>query len=148
MGQANATGVALDIVIDDGAPKTVLVDGEKIAWGIATVVGGSLRYMAGMPQEDRRIRVSAAPSRADDCVVLSITDNGPGIPRSRLDTLLRRDARTRRAGGLALVLLHDIVVAHGGRMEVESSTSPHDHGTTVRVFLPLHEASSMTVRAS
>jgi hypothetical protein len=52
--------------------------------------------------------------------------------------LLGRDASPRRAGGgLALVLLEDVVAAHGGRVEIESSTGEHDHGTTVRLVLPI-----------
>jgi signal transduction histidine kinase len=147
MAQASATDVSLDIVIHDGAPKTLFVDGEKIAWGIATLVGGALRYMADLPRKDKHVRVGAALSAERDHVVLSVIDSGPGIPKARLDGLLRRDARTQRAGGLALVLLRDVVVAHGGRMEVESSTDRQGHGTTVRLYLPLQEETSMITRA-
>jgi signal transduction histidine kinase len=69
--------------------------------------------------------------------VLSVVDNGPGIPRERLEALLQRDTAAGGAGGLALVLLNDVVVAHGGHMEVESSADARDHGTTVRVVLPI-----------
>jgi signal transduction histidine kinase len=30
-----------------------------------------------------------------------------------------------------------VVVAHGGRVEIESSTDAREHGTTVRIMLPL-----------
>jgi signal transduction histidine kinase len=137
MAQASATGVRLDIVIEDAAPKALFADGEKIAWGIATLVGGALRYMANLPIADKTINVTAGLAPERDHVILSVSDNGPGIPRARLDVLLRRDTQTRRAGGLALVLLHDIVTAHGGHMEVESCTDAERHGTTVRLYLPL-----------
>jgi signal transduction histidine kinase len=137
MAQAKASDVAIEIVIDERAPKSLFVDGEKIAWGIATLVGSALRHMADLPRDDKKIRVSAALSSEGDHVVLSVTDNGPGMPSARLDTLLRRDAKTGRAGGLALVLLKDVVVAHGGRMEVESFTDAKLHGTKVRLLLPL-----------
>jgi signal transduction histidine kinase len=137
MAQANATGVSLEVALDDGVPKSLFVDGEKIAWGIASLVGSALRRMANVPPEDKRIRVGAALAADRRHVVLSVVDNGPAIPRDRLEAMLQRDPATRRGGGLSLVLLNDVVVAHGGHLEVESSADAQHHGTTVRVALPI-----------
>ena len=70
------------------------------------------------------------------CVVISVSDNGPGIPASKLPSLVQRDPDTQRTTGLALLLLHDVVAAHGGRMEIESSTEAKKHGTRVTLHLP------------
>jgi signal transduction histidine kinase len=39
--------------------------------------------------------------------------------------------------GIGLFVVKEFVQGHGGRIEMESSQSAEDHGTTVRVFLPL-----------
>ncbi|WP_426308792.1 sensor histidine kinase [Cellulosimicrobium sp. E-16] len=80
-----------------------------------------------------------------DDVVLSVTDDGPGIPATLRPTLFRRftrgdDARNRTGGstGLGLAIADAIVTAHGGTVAVSSSTAeePGPTGTTFTVRLP------------
>lgn len=73
-------------------------------------------------------------------ISLSIRDYGSGISAEDLDHITepfyRADsARQRSTGGygLGLYLCHQIVQAHGGRIQIESQI---DIGTTVSVFLP------------
>ena len=42
--------------------------------------------------------------------------------------------------GIGLFAAKQFVEGHGGRIEIESRQSAEDHGTTVRVFLPLSTA--------
>jgi signal transduction histidine kinase len=46
--------------------------------------------------------------------------------------------------GIGLFVAKQFVEGHGGRTELVSSRNGHDHGTTVRVFLP----TSMTYDSS
>jgi signal transduction histidine kinase len=57
------------------------------------------------------------------------------IPEEKLP-LLFQPAPYQRRVGYALILAREIAAAHGGRMEVESSTDPLAHGTTIRMVLP------------
>jgi signal transduction histidine kinase len=73
-------------------------------------------------------------------VVLSVADNGPGVPvelRAAIFERFRRgdDAATRRFGGtgLGLAIAKEIVEGHGGRIEVGDSA---DGGALFRVTLP------------
>jgi K+-sensing histidine kinase KdpD len=50
--------------------------------------------------------------------------------------LFRRDGLNVRGAGLALLLMSDICVAHGGTMDVRSSIEAVEHGTTVRLTFP------------
>jgi K+-sensing histidine kinase KdpD len=50
--------------------------------------------------------------------------------------LFRRDGLNVRGAGLALLLMSDICVAHGGTMDVHSSIEAVEHGTTVRLTFP------------
>ena len=56
-------------------------------------------------------------------VLISITDNGPGIPQKILDKIFQPFFTTKPTGqgtGLGLSLSYDIVKAHGGEIKVET----------------------------
>ncbi len=72
-------------------------------------------------------QVSVTARAAEDEVVASVADRGPGIPRADLDRVFERfykvdKARVRGKGGtgLGLAIARHIVEAHGGRIWVES----------------------------
>jgi len=73
-------------------------------------------------------------------VVVEVNDNGVGIPAEHLSRVFERfyrvdKARSRQDGGtgLGLAIVRQIVTAHQGKIEVESSI---DAGSTFRIFLP------------
>jgi len=74
-------------------------------------------------------------------VLITVTDQGPGIPRHHLPRLTERfyrvDAgRSRAVGGtgLGLAIVKHIVSRHRGQLVIESDEGV---GTSVRVWLPL-----------
>jgi len=73
-------------------------------------------------------------------VSVEVKDNGVGIPAEHLSRVFERfyrvdRARSREAGGtgLGLAIVRQIVSAHQGKIEVESSL---ELGSTFRIFLP------------
>jgi signal transduction histidine kinase len=55
--------------------------------------------------------------------LISIRDNGPGIPQKVLDKIFQPFFTTKPTGqgtGLGLSLAYDIVKAHGGELKVET----------------------------
>jgi len=76
-----------------------------------------------------------APPEADAYLVLAFTDNGPGIPPENLRRLFEPFFTTKPDGmGLGLAICYNIVRAHGGFLDVQSSPG---EGTTFTVGLPL-----------
>jgi signal transduction histidine kinase len=138
--EAEAMDAAIEVEAPDDAPK-VLADPEKIAWVIATLVGNSLRYARRGTRlhPGGRIVVRVTPDERENFLTLAVQDDGPGIPRDKLATLFKRRAGAQHAIGLGLTLVSDIVGAHGGELKVESSEDTFEHGTTVRVMLPMGE---------
>ncbi len=80
-----------------------------------------------------------------DDVVLTVTDDGPGIPPEILPRIFDPFFTTKDVGegsGLGLSIVHGIVERHGGRITVHSARG---RGTTFKVVLPRHAAAGLTV---
>jgi PAS domain S-box-containing protein len=69
--------------------------------------------------------------------LITIADNGPGISPDILGNLFQPFFTTKgeRGTGLGLWISRGIITKHGGSIDLTSSTSTEDHGTSVRVFL-------------
>ena len=70
-------------------------------------------------------------------VAISFKDNGSGIPEKVLDSVFDPFFTTKARGlgaGMGLAVVHGIVKAHGGGIDVESAPGA---GTTMTVYLPV-----------
>jgi signal transduction histidine kinase len=70
-------------------------------------------------------------------VLISVIDNGNGIPKNIIDKIFQPFFTTKPTGqgtGLGLSLAYDIVKAHGGELKVETRESL---GTEFIIVLPL-----------
>ena len=72
------------------------------------------------------------------CAIVTVSDNGGGIDEHVLPQLFQPFFTTKgeRGTGLGLWVSRGIVSKHNGKIDLESSTRPEDHGTTARVVLP------------
>ncbi len=82
--------------------------------------------------------VVAAMRPDGKAVQVDLIDDGPGLPDATREQLFKPFAGSSRRGGtgLGLVIAHDIVIAHGGKVELASTGSD---GTTFRLELPAEE---------
>jgi PAS domain S-box-containing protein len=87
------------------------------------------------------ISVSDTTTPADG-VAMNIADNGDGIPPNVLPKVFDAFFTTRATvgTGIGLFIAKNFVEGHGGQISIQSHTQPEKHGTTVRIFLPLHTA--------
>lgn len=85
---------------------------------------------------DQRGSIRIETGRTEECVVLSVSDNGCGISRQFIERSLFQPFQTTKSQGLGIGLFHTkkIVEAHHGKIEVESEEGV---GTTFRVILPI-----------
>jgi PAS domain S-box-containing protein len=81
-------------------------------------------------------------SSGENGVVLTVEDVGVGIAPKDLPKVFEAFFTTRATfgTGIGLFVAKQFIEGHGGRIGIESSCEPEGHGTTVRVFLPLHTA--------
>jgi signal transduction histidine kinase len=129
--------ISLKTEIDPAVPPAISIDEDKIAWTIGTLIGNALRHVSRgsffHPGGAVLIRVSVRGPTGE--IVIEVSDDGPGIPEDKLPLLFQPVPSQRRVG-YALILAREIVTAHGGRMEVDSTQDPLNHGTTMRLVLP------------
>jgi two-component system sensor histidine kinase PilS (NtrC family) len=104
---------------------------KQIVWNLAT---NGLRAMP----EGGRLYLVGAFEPSSDGVVLTVRDEGIGIPPEELDALFQPFHGTFAKGsGLGLAIVHRIVNDYNGEIQVSSQPSA---GTTVSVRLPARTA--------
>jgi signal transduction histidine kinase len=89
------------------------------------------------PGSDYQPKVSVSTKRIGDHVVISVSDNGNGIPSVIREKIFQPFFTTKPTGqgtGLGLSLSYDIVKAEGGKLEVDTKEG---EGTTFSVRLPV-----------
>jgi two-component system sensor histidine kinase PilS (NtrC family) len=100
---------------------------KQIVWNLAT---NGLRAMP----DGGSLRLIGASDPSSDGVVLTVADEGIGIPASELDNLFQPFHGTFAKGtGLGLAIVHRIVADYNGEIHVSSQPRL---GTTVSVRLP------------
>jgi two-component system OmpR family sensor kinase len=122
----------------NGRAPLVLGDVDRLQQVVTNLVDNASRIVG----EGGHVRVEL--DAEGDRAVLSVLDDGPGIPEADLPRLFDRfyradSSRTRTSGGagLGLAIVRAIVVAHGGR--IEAANLP-DGGARMTVSLPAIES--------
>jgi signal transduction histidine kinase/tetratricopeptide (TPR) repeat protein len=81
--------------------------------------------------------VFLSSKKSGDKVILTVKDNGSGIPQNIVDKIFQPFFTTKPTGqgtGLGLSLSYDIVKAHGGELKVETKEG---EGSTFIISLPI-----------
>ena len=87
--------------------------------------------------QDGEIKVKTVHIAHNNSLAVTISDNGPGIPKEMLNKIFDPFFTTKKAGqgtGLGLAISQDIVDKLGGRMLVASEEG---QGTTFTIYLPI-----------
>ena len=132
------------IILDISDPCLMTADKSKLTQVVYNLVENAVKYT----QEGGEIRVSLARVGRD--ALLTVSDNGPGIPKEALphvfDRFFRVDkARSREGGGtgLGLSIVKQFVALHGGDIRAESELGK---GSSFIVTLPLRETAQQGAR--
>ena len=130
------------IEMESRRAATLIVNGDalRLEQVIMNLLSNALTYAPRSPRIEVRLR------REGNEVLVQVEDAGPGIPATDLTHIFERFYQStsnavrpsRRGLGLGLYIAHELVVAHGGRLEVTSVMAPNQgHGTTFTIRLPL-----------
>jgi len=125
----------IDLSVETPDSLALMADPAKLERVLLNLLSNALKFVP----EGGRVRVGLSVDR--DEVVLSVEDNGPGVPvhlREAIFEWFRRgdEETTRRFGGtgLGLAIAKELVERHGGCIEVGEG---RDGGALFRVKLPL-----------
>lgn len=116
----------------DGAAPAVRVDGSAISaarvLGDERVLAGVVRNLVDNAVRHARTHVAVSLTEHDGSAVLTVDDDGTGVPEDERERVFERfvrldEARSRDAGGagLGLAIVRDAVRAHGGDTTVVPS---------------------------
>lgn len=124
----------IEITLTTNSKVQIMLDQEKMQQCLLNIIGNAVKYTA----EGGKVEVVLSEYKED--IVISIEDNGMGIPEKDLPFLFDRfyrvdEARVRKTGGtgLGLSIAQQIVQLHQGEITVESTEGV---GTKVSVTLP------------
>lgn len=124
--------------LDSDDEVTVLGDADGLHRVLVNLIDNAVRYAASTVTVAVAVRPPAGAGFAD--AVLTVADDGPGVPASKrervFDRFYRLDtARSRAEGGtgLGLSIVREIVTAHGGTVGLRDN----EPGLLVEVSLPV-----------
>lgn len=126
---ADSRGSTVDLA--SAEPLIVQADCRELRQVFLNLVSNGLQHTpAGT-------RVSLATARCDGCVVVTVSDSGPGIPEPERDKIFEPFYRVQTTGadgtGLGLALCRELVAANGGTITL----APSAIGASFEVRLPL-----------
>jgi two-component system sensor histidine kinase HydH len=127
--QAKKKAIRIETIV---APQllTVFLDPDRIKQVLLNLYLNALDAM----EAGGRLSVSAAAEDHDRWIVFRVSDTGHGISKDNQPQIFDPYYTTKSTGtGLGLAIAHNIVDAHGGRIEVDSAAG---EGTTVTVRIP------------
>lgn len=129
------------IFIEDEIPADLCVEVDKAM--IGTVLRNLLSNAIKFTSRGGRIHLEAR--RQDREVIIAVRDSGIGMDSEMLGHLFSLEHKTSRPGtegekssGLGLLLCHELVARHGGRIWAESRPG---QGSVFRFTVPLGQAS-------
>jgi signal transduction histidine kinase/CheY-like chemotaxis protein len=111
------------------APLPLAGDARRLGQVVANLLANAHRHTP------RGSRIAVAGRVAGDEVVLTVSDDGPGIPDGELERIFARHHRAGATGGagLGLAIARELAARHGGRLWAER---PPGGGAAFHLALP------------
>jgi signal transduction histidine kinase len=128
---AHDKGLHWQMDIPESLP-VVEVDADRLAQALGNLLSNAIKYT---PEGTITVKASAL----EDGVAIAVSDTGIGVAPSEQDRIFEpfyrssRDRRFPQGMGLGLSIARDLVLAHGGRLEVESAPG---EGSRFTILLP------------
>ncbi len=131
---AEEAGVALSAGIEEDVKITG--NRELIGQAISNLLDNAIKY-AGDGNDAPDVIIGLEKGAGE--IVLSVSDNGPGIPDAKRDDVVKRfyrldDSRTKPGTGLGLSLVKAIMGMHGGRLELAGNPGNRGTGLNARMI--------------
>lgn len=122
----NTALVKLDLTV-----KEISFDRKNLRSILYNLLTNAIKYSSA----DRSPAIIIRTLQADNGILLSVQDNGDGIPENQQEkifSLFKRLHKNKDGSGMGLYIVKRIVDNNGGRIEVESKVGT---GTTFKIYL-------------
>lgn len=145
--RARAAGVALALRVEDGAPRVVRGDPDRLGQVLQNLVDNALKFTA----PGGRIDVLLARRDGQRPLLLEVKDTGCGVPAHALPRLFEpffqvpTNAHAGQGSGLGLAIVKAVVDAHDGEVAVQSAEG---EGTTFAIRLAGLDESGVAANAA
>jgi signal transduction histidine kinase len=122
---------------------TVEADPDRLAQALGNLLDNAIKYTppGGM--------ISVVAGNQDEQVWIQVRDTGPGISLEEQEHLFTPLYRGKASGrfpqgmGLGLAIAHNLIIAHNGRLEVESVEG---RGSRFTIWLPIFQSNEQGCR--
>ncbi|MEO6014706.1 MAG: HAMP domain-containing sensor histidine kinase [Devosia sp.] len=125
-----------DIAYGNEVPDdlSIRVDPEQLARVLINLLKNAREALEASAEKTINPRIAVGFMETDDGYVVSIADNGPGLPPRARDNLFVAFEGSAKAGGtgLGLAIARELVAAHGGTL----SYTPLEPGTRFDISMP------------
>ncbi len=130
--QAQAAGVA--VALECAVVPPLRIDAFQLEQAVLNLFNNALAVLPEGGEILLASRVEQWDGRS--FVVVEVADNGPGMPRAKIEALQdpASEPEPGRDRGFGLFITREVVAAYGGRLEIVSAAS---QGTRVRLLLPV-----------
>jgi PAS domain S-box-containing protein len=139
--ELKTSNIRVDVNLEPGPPE-IKADYYQIQQVILNII---INAEQALTETGRRGKITVTTSAVEDCIRISIADNGPGIPKENISRIFDPFFTTKEVGkgtGLGLSVCHGIVTAHGGNIYVESEEGK---GSEFIIDLPIAVAEETDV---
>lgn len=125
--------IGWDLYLDKDLPE-VLADALHLQQVFMNLTVNAMEALSEQPAgQTRTLEISTYWNKESNQSIISFKDNGPGIAPQAKEKVFDPFFSTKEKGsGVGLALCHDLIVEHGGRMDVASSPE----GTIFHIYLP------------
>ena len=139
-------GINLDAQVESLSPLWVRADASRLRQVLLNLAvnardampsGGTLHLSVALAAPGDLNGATAASSADRQFACLKVTDTGTGISEDQLSRVFEPlfTTKSRDGGtGLGLAIVRDVILAHGGRVDVRSTPGV---GTTFTILLPI-----------
>lgn len=124
----------------------VIGDAVQLQQVLLNLVVNGCDAMAGCRTSERRLIIHTGIENGSGAVMISVTDQGCGIPEENMEQLFEPFFTTKEKGmGLGLSVCRTIIAAHRGKLW---ATNNADRGATFHLSLPITDPNGQVVIGS
>jgi signal transduction histidine kinase len=133
--QQVAESRSIEIQVQNDVSSPILADQDRLYRVLSNLLDNAKKAMRQGGKITLKARTEA------DFVLIEVQDTGEGMPADVKNKLFEPFFSASAAGGtgLGLLVVSNVIEAHRGRIEVESTPGV---GTTFKIFIPLHPTST------